>query len=626
MPSLTRSALLWLFGLPALCWCQAPIDVQSYTGRITLDLSARQLQGRVTVVARGVGGELSALPLDLRGCQVDSVWVDGQVTSWTHQDAVLRISLPSPRVEARADILYHGSPTPEDGSPAWGGFFWGEPTFTMGVGFNAPYVSMTRHWLPCHDTPADKATFDLTFVVPEDYSVAGTGLLVQHQRSSGTSSWRWVENHPTATYLVTLAVDRYARVLADWKGLPLEYYVAPEDSNRARTYFAPVASMLDAFTAAYGPYPFDKMGYCLTPIGSMEHQTMVSLAEAVFRGENQAGATVAHELAHQWWGDWVSVADFADAWLSEGFATFSEAIWQEAQGGRSRYISTARQFGSMYRSYVASSEGIFPLYDFPRTPPSSNYPQTIYQKGAAVLVMLRQVMGDSAFFAGMREYGRRFGYGNARTSDFRQVMESAGGQALDWFFDEWVIKAGWPKYILERYFDAPSSPLRFTLYQTQNDPLFRMPLPVMIVRDNKDTIRTTILNDAVPQQMFTFPEIPTGSVRSLHVDFDGLILKTLTTRTVSGLDTPGSPTSFLLHPVYPNPALRQVQIPVTLSRTLPVRLEIRDLLGRLHAVLTDSTYSPGEHVFSFDTASLPLGTYLVRLVSLDGIHQVLLRH
>ncbi|MDH7516266.1 MAG: M1 family aminopeptidase [Bacteroidota bacterium] len=600
-----------------------PLDVLHYRATIRFDLSAQRLDGTAFVLFRG-GGD--TLHLHLRDLEVTAVTRAGNTIPHFHANGILSIPLDPPAGEndtVEIAVEYGGKATDEGGTTPWGGCFWGTTTFCMGVGFLAPYVSMTRHWLPSNDVPSDKATFDLTYIVPQGMAAAGSGLLTETRDSAGWVSYRWVETHPTATYLVTYAIAPYAVIRDAWNGIPLEYYAPRTDSARAAAHFASIPIMLDAFTSAYGKYPFDKVGYCITPIGSMEHQTMISYAASLLR-QGSAGLTAAHELAHQWWGDCVTPRTFGDAWLSEGFATYSEAVYLEHTGGRGGYEQRARQFISSYLYQIAPYEGVFPLRDYPRTPPSSNYPGTIYDKGAAVLVMLRQILGDETFFRGLRNYLTRHEYGTAETDDFRTVMESVSGRDLRWFFDEWVLLPGYPVYVVESVADTYEAPFRIRLLQTQDStrfPFFTMPLDFRIVTVSGDTIRRTLETAAVPSQELTFSDVPSGTAKSVTLDPDGLVLKKVSYRTVPVERIPGASQGFRISPAYPNPipARRGVHVSLRVETDSPrrLRIEVYDTLGRPVSGTLNTDIPEGGNTVRISLDPVAPGAYTLRASDRD---------
>jgi aminopeptidase N len=607
---------------------QDALDALHYTATIGFDLSNRTISADASVTVRNAGATaMDSVRLHLRDLTATTVRVGIDTTQFIPLNGELSVLLPTPLPAGDTTTItvsYHGRATSEAGPSSWGGCFWGPTTFAMGVGFYAPYVSCTRHWLPSNDVPSDKATFDLTFVVPEGSLVAGTGLLASAITQGGRTSFRWIENHPTATYLATYAISQYARVLETHNGLPYEYYVARADSNRARTYFSTVPGMVAAFEKAFGAYPFDKVGYCLTPIGSMEHQTMISYAASLFQ-DQYAGGIAAHELAHQWWGDCVTPADFREAWLSEGFATYSEAIYREALAGTDGYLQRARQFVQSYFN-DERYEGTFALYDFPRAQPSSNYPGTIYSKGAAVLAMLRHIIGDSAFFRGLLAYRAAHAYGNATTPDLRGAFEQTSGQSLGWFFDEWVYLRGYPRYTVSSVVPRTGSAFRLVIEQNTSDtaryPLYEMPLDVWIVTASGDTLRRVVTSHALPKESFVFQDVADTAVVRWLIDPLGIVLKTLRTSVVD-VDAPAQSqdSGLRLEGNYPNPARighgAGTTVPFSIDTPSGIRAVMHDTLGRLVRTLADGTYPAGWHFLSIPVDGLRPGTYLVRISAGD---------
>lgn len=606
------------------------IDVLQYRATLRFHISESRIAGDAEITLRNAArGALENFVLDMTSMTIHAVEISGSTVSYTYDDVQLTVTpdAPIPTGDTlTVRIVYEATPGNEGGVLPWGGCHWGDVTYFMGVGFTAKSVSLMRYWLPSNDIPSDKAGFDVTFEVPEDLVVAGTGLLTEQSSADGWASYRWVEQHPTATYLFTYAISDYALVEDDWQGIPMQYFVPSADSARAHQYFAPVASMMDAFTQRFGPYPFDKVGYCITPIGSMEHQTMISYAAQLWNGLSEAGSTAAHELAHMWWGDMVTCRGFEDAWLNEGFAVFSEMVYAEHMGGEEAYYESLRETSQRYRINDTRSEGVFPLHDFPRARPSSNYPATIYHKGGTVLGMLRYVMGDEAFFDGMRTYGATYAYDNATTADYQAVMESEHGASLDWFFDQWVYEAGWPDYIVQRVLDDGDDPLRLRFIQRQDTTqysLFAMPLDVMIVTMDDDTVRHQIETQAVSWQEFSFPDVASNTAKNFYIDPRGIVLKRISYRTVGVENTPAAPQGVRLDPGYPNPwrPARDGMLALTLHAQSPryARVTMHDLLGRTVAVLHDGEAPTGSSVLRFDGSRLARGMYTVMLRSASAV-------
>ncbi|MDT3738957.1 MAG: M1 family aminopeptidase [Candidatus Kapabacteria bacterium] len=357
-------------------------------------------------------------------------------------------------------ISYSGKMTSEiGGNMSWGGAFYEEAVlYTIGVGFRAPYISTSRHWMPCFDLPQDKATYKGTFKVPAHFQAASNGLLKEIRGTTdGAKEYVWEHNFPSATYMLTFAAGPYQ--LLDYKDykIPIQIFSLLVDSARSDFAYSEVPQMNECYEKYFGDFPYDKIGFANTTKGAMEHQTMISMPRSVVvqlhSKNNSNNLTAVHELAHSWFGGSVTPIDFRHAWLSESFATYCESLWLECRDGNSAYKKSQIDKAYDYLNNISKSEGIFPLYDFPRNLPSSNYPGTIYQKGAVVLGMLDYALFKSGFniFDIMKKYLEKFAYSNAGTEDFIKVLEDETKLDWDWFFDQWVYSAGWSR--IEILFD-----------------------------------------------------------------------------------------------------------------------------------------------------------------------------
>lgn len=434
-------------------------DVLHY--EVTLDLTkapSPETNGICKIVFKWIDNpDTNKFYFHLRDLTIDSVFYEkmkieafavGNKTSSTYHYEV------SPPYGKKGDtvsltIYYQGRMTTEPTSPFWGGVSSrGTSLFAMGVGFYNNYVSATQHWMPCYDHPSDKATFRGLFKVKFGKYVASVGNLNSIFVLGDESGifFEWKTDYPVATYLLTFAVDSYIHLSIPGSNTPIDIYTLRSDSAVSQRGYRLVPKMIDAFEQRFGKYPFEKVGYVNTPIGAMEHQTMISYPTNLIRTTDSINMVAAHELAHQWFGDLVTCKDFRDAWLNESFATYCESIWYEYLFGFDKYIENQKAKSERYIKSIARQEGVFPLFDFPRTPPSSNYPETIYQKGAVVLGMLRYELGDSLFFGSLRYYLDKFAYSTATTEDLENSIEEFSGHELDWFFNQWVYGKGWPVY------------------------------------------------------------------------------------------------------------------------------------------------------------------------------------
>ncbi|MBN2411443.1 T9SS type A sorting domain-containing protein [candidate division KSB1 bacterium] len=495
-------------------------DVLRYRLELDIRPDIEQVYGKVTIDARSLINGLDNIDLDLVSLRVDSAFSDETELVVDNQTSTLNIFLDT--VYAKDDsfqvtVYYHGRPLAEPGSDSWGGFyFYGDRNaYTLGVGLNTSYVSMGRHWMPCHDEPWDKATFDMTFIVPYDKYLASNGVLVEHIKNpvDSTAVFHWIEDHQTATYLVCLAMNDYATVEYSVNDtLPVFIYTTKDDSANSAVHFENVPAMVEIYSDLFGPYPFDKVGYALTPKGAMEHQTCISYPAGAVSPTHTYDYLIAHELSHHWWGDWVTVGDWRDIWLNEGFATYSEPLFFEKFKNKEAYDKNIREDMRAYFNAEAA-EGTLPIYDHPVM-----WGVHTYEKGGCVMHMLRNVIGDSAFFKTLREYGRRFAFGSVTTPDFQNVVEDISGRDMDWFFDQWIYGPGYPVYDYA-WSCSPTGQgdyvLNATIQQGRADSvLFDMPLEIGFHYGSIDSILTIQMWEKAQSFQLRLPD----SIESVLID------------------------------------------------------------------------------------------------------------
>jgi aminopeptidase N len=500
---------------------QVGFDVLHYDLGLTVDVAGQELRGTTSVAFLATEDGLQEMLFHLAVLEVDSIVYGGESVPYDHQGEEVWVTLPAPLPAGSVDTLhitYHGHPTNE----GWGGFFFTpRVTYSVGVGLNAIPPSMARYWYPCYDEPSDKALFDLRVTVPSANIVASGGSLVSVDPDS-TGAWctyHWREDHPCSPYLACVHVSPYAVITDSVGGLPYRYYVYPDDSAAARVAFAKVPQMVAAYQARFGPYPFDKVAYAETPLsGGMEHQGCITLGSFAVTGGQAWESLIAHELSHMWWGDRVTVADWREVWLSEGFATYCEAFWDETEEGWGAYRQTVASF---MQAYLASRI-MDPMYD---PPPEYLWSELTYEKGACVLHMLRGVLGDSLFFQVLGTYGQEHAYGNVTTDSLRVAVEDCYGQDMEWFFDEWVYEGGHP--VLDIAWGTwpaagDSYAIEAVVRQVQSVPTtFVMPIHVQAA-GAQDTASTTLwISSGEDWVRLALSEPPLG----LSVDPDVWVLK-----------------------------------------------------------------------------------------------------
>lgn len=341
-----------------------------------------------------------------------------------------------------------------------------------------------RNWFPCYDLPDDKATVEMRITVPETMIIASNGLLLgTSSNSDGTKTYVWQEAYPISTYLISVAATNYITYTDTYtsgtNAMPVTYFVYPEHFAQAQEDFSVTVPMIAFFAQVFGEYPFlsEKYGMAAIPwSGAMEHQTCTSYGSPLITGTHRYDWIVAHELAHQWWGDLVTLADWADIWLNEGFATYSDALWHEHLGGLEGLKSRMEVLKNIYLTQHQGQE--HPIHN----PPAGHLFCAIeYEKAACVLHMLRFVTGEENFLKILKTYAQDFAYANAATEDFRKVCESISGQDLGWFFEQWIYKSGYPTYQFG-WGDTGQGTVRIIINQTQTDfPVFVMPVELHVI-------------------------------------------------------------------------------------------------------------------------------------------------
>jgi len=607
--------------------CPHDFDVLHYRIELTIDFTGQTIAGttRVRSVVETAG--LDHLDLELLALQVDGVTLpDGTPLDFAHASPSLRIELGSAHAAGdtiEVDVAYHGQPANE-GPSGFGGFYFNTSAgiaYQMAVGLSADPPSMGKYWFPCWDWPCDKATAEYHITVPDGKMAVCNGAFIGSRPAADGRSvtWSWSETHQISPHVMSVAACGYVE-LVDSTYPWIRYWVYPNQVTNAATHFSNVHTMMDAFISRYGPYPFDKFGYASAPKGDMEHQTCVTHLAGTVLPNHTYDWLLAHEMSHQWWGDCVSVNDWRDVWLSEGFATYSEAIFQEYAYGVQTYRTYMQN--SLMNPVFNSSEN-FPIYD-----PEYLWGTTVYEKGGCVLHMLRGVVGDACFFDALAAYRAAHEHGNAVTPQFQEAVEAACGQDLDWFFQEWIHDVGWPEY---RYAwvgqqGSGGSRLLLAIDQTQtNGPTFTMPVGVKVTTAAGDTLLTLWVDERHEFFDLHMPGAPTA----VALDPDNWILNRATEAPAASIGEPGPWGPDVPGPgdglapsaarIRPNPFSRETSILLQVEPTTPIRVEVLDVTGRRVRTLAALRPAVPELELRWegrddDGRALPSGAYFLRVV------------
>lgn len=505
------------------------------------------------------------------------------------------------------------------------GYYWfrrspGAPNhIEENIGYTMSEPSDARLWMPCYDDPSDKATCEINATVPQGYQAGSNGLLVGvSQNVDNTITYKWREDSPITTYLMVITASKYSkysqyyrRVTNPSDSIEIVNYMWQMDSAgttwNAVKAFEKVPQMMEVYSRMFGEYPFAKYGHAVAyPFyyGGMEHQTL----STIHRGWLSVGAYpfyedwIAHELVHQWWGNLVTCETWKDIWLNEGFATYSEILWREfAYGIQSR--------DELLNRYTRFTDGSwkFAIYD-PIGQGINLFTGNVYHKAGWVLHMLRNLVGDTAFFKILHNYRDAHYYGTATTQDFIDAVNTTTGANYDWFFNQWIYGKGWLKLAYETSWNSGTGKYTLTLHQRQDSiwPTYKMPIDIKFFLGRTNVTYTVW--DSLRIQSFELSLQMKPD--SLKIDPDKKLL-----RQIENVPMSESVVGFRLYQNYPNPFNGKTIIRYGLGRESKVSIKFYDLLGRLVDVLVDNQNKlPGEYLLELDAKSYASGIYIYKLI------------
>src|SRR5256886_2546272 len=363
-------------------------------------------------------------------------------------------------------------------------------------------------------------TWELVATVPQQYSVVSSGgLVADRKRRGGTPSVTWRQDLPSSTYLVSLIVAPLVKVPDRWHAIPVEYYVYHADSSRAQRLFAVTPDMIDVYSRLTGlPYPWAK--YAQTTVadffGGMENVSATTLVDwlpderAYLDRPWYQWILIPHELAHQWFGDYVTLENWANMWLNEGFAEFLPGQYWRVKLGP----------GAEDDYYLDEYHQYLQIDQRRRMPLAALGSNNVYPKGALVLRMLLRYLGPERFWASLHTYLTRHALENATTDDLRQAVLDATGENLDWFWRQWIYDAGHPRFAVTAAYDTAARKLTLTVKQTQADSgkadstglafetpkVFRMPVTIRVGTASGDVVRRA--EPPAPEQTIEIPPLP----------------------------------------------------------------------------------------------------------------------
>jgi aminopeptidase N len=504
---------------------EASIDVDHYALDIEIDPAAHSLRAscRVRFVARADG--LRAVDLDFDGLSVQSVrGARGNTLEFEQTPDRLRVTLARPLARGElAEIIVAYS-----GKPQKGLWFAADRDGVATQVFTQGECEDARWWFPCVDRPDDRATSEIRVTMPARWTAVAAGERLDRVERGGQAIEEWRMNTPHATYLTTLVAGELVTKNGAWEGVPLSYLASAQYEPWMDASFADTADILSYFSEITGRrYPFVKYSQaCVAnfPFAGMENISATTLTETTLqdeRGNRDSPSTglVAHEAAHQWFGDLLTCRDWSHVWLNEGFATYLDALYKEHHQGVDEMRIALRD---LQENYVAKDVGPRRrpmVYDVYRDPIDLFFSGHTYQGGAVRLHLLRFVLGDAAFFRGLKIYvGRNAGRGVV-TADLRSAMEEASKSDLGWFFEEWFEQPGFPEFQVTWKYDKGRKQVLLSVNQVQTvgdgtPAAFRSPVDIEI----RDSQGVHLVRQEIERRRHLF-EIPAGA-EPIWVRFD----------------------------------------------------------------------------------------------------------
>jgi hypothetical protein len=461
------------------------------------------ISGDLRIEFTPVEANLDTVALHLVGLEVTGAQLNSIPCSWTRVDCLLFVALPAPHQPGEhlfLDLHYSGVPVRTGDLLGGVGIFYPSPTMI----YTQADPRGLRNWMPCWDEPWDKATLRQRLTFPSSFTVAANGNLESVVPLGPWTQWTYYMNYPIATYLVSFCASNYAAFEQNAGSVAVKNYVYPQHLTAAQTDLQRVPEMIQTFSEFFGAYPFDTFGYAEAPVfgsggGAMENQTLVTLGSQLITGTGQYESLFAHELAHMWFGDAAGYLDWPEMWLSEGFATYAEALWAQHLNGLPAYRQAILADQQAYLGWENTLDP-HPMYD---PPWNIIWSQLTYEKGACVLDMLRYHVGDDAFFQILQDYFAAYRYGNASTEDLAAVVQQATGEDYGWFFDQWVYQAGYPnfEYLATWAPQEDAFLLTLSLAQVQNDrmPRFKSKADLYVFHA-QDTLILPFTIEATPTQ------------------------------------------------------------------------------------------------------------------------------
>ncbi len=500
-------------------------DALYYRIELRVDLKSKSFDGSNTITLRPLNNGFNTCSFDLSELKINNIVGSyNQPLKYTVSDTAVYVELDK-TYSAKDTIQLKINYTGQD--PSDGLLFDDKTDKSPKMVCTNSWPNHARYWFPCYDHPNDKVTHEIIVTVDENLKVLANGKLigVENHPNEGTSTWHWHQQKPHSTYLSMLAIGPLVVIEDHLDNLPINYWVYEQDEEVAREVFAVTPSIIKFFNELYDyPYPWAKYDQVIGPRqgGGAEATSATILGMGAVRHkrpdqDDNWERIIAHEAAHQWWGDLITLRSWEHTWMNESFATYSDYLYTRAikgeikgaldlEGKKNQYL---REAHDRYRRPI-----VYPKYDQPQ----DNFDSHTYPKGAIVLHMLRYQLGDDSFFRVLSQFLHTHEFQPVDTYDFMKTVKEVTGKNMDWFFDQFIFKPGHPEFEITYEYQAEKKSIALNINQVQDlsigTPIYKLPVKIGITTSEGKKIKEIWIT----QKEETF-YLPTGN-KPLLVRFD----------------------------------------------------------------------------------------------------------
>ena len=463
------------------------VDIQHIKIDVTVDIENESVYGHVVHTLSALHPSLESFSLDASDMIIRRVQANNKDIRFNHTDDKLLIILDNSigwddKIDIRIDY---------SAKPLLGTFFF-KPDETYP---DQPWQAWTQgeetdnhHWVPLYDYPNDRSTFETILTVDQRFQAVSNGeLLSVKKNKNGTHTWHWRENFPMVAYLISYVVGEYEKVEDKYKDIPVNYWVYKENKNETERSFGLTKDMMKYFGDITGiEYPYEKYDQIIVDefmFGGMEnitltHNTDRTMYDKYAAPDVSSDGLVAHELAHQWYGNMMTTRNWENIWMNEGFATFLSRDYREYKFGydEGEYI----RLGEIRSYFGSNKKWKRPTVHDHYYVPMDLFDGHVYAKGSLILSMMRDVLGDDPFWRAIKHYTKVNQYKCVETQDLKKSVEEVTGQNLDWFFRQWLYEPGYPEYEVNWVYNQRNRSVQLKIKQKQNGTIFKMPVKIRL--------------------------------------------------------------------------------------------------------------------------------------------------